>query len=76
MKKNVMNRIKAVVTDVDGVLTDGTFWWDPANLELKRFCFADITGIPLAMKGGLRIALMSEKAAQQVWLLWKDTPEN
>ena len=63
-KQTKLSRIKAVVTDVDGVLTDGTFWWDAGGkLELKRFCFADITGIPLAMKAGLKIALMSGESS-------------
>jgi 3-deoxy-D-manno-octulosonate 8-phosphate phosphatase (KDO 8-P phosphatase) len=61
--KNVARQIKAIVTDVDGVLTDGTFWWDANELELKRFCFADITGIPLAQKAGIRIALMSGESS-------------
>ena len=56
-------RIKAVVSDVDGVLTDGTFWWDSGDLELKRFCFEDITGIPLALKAGIKIALMSGESS-------------
>ena len=34
--------IKAIALDVDGVLTDGTFWWDTAGAELKRFSFRDI----------------------------------
>ena len=28
--------IKAIALDVDGVLTDGAFWWDGADAELKR----------------------------------------
>lgn len=58
-----LSKIKAVITDVDGVLTDGTFWWDAGDTELKRFCFADITGIPLAMKAGIRIVLMSGESS-------------
>ena len=57
------NQIKAVVMDVDGVLTDGTFWWDTSNIELKRFCFADITGIPLAQKAGIKLALISGESS-------------
>lgn len=61
--KNKINEIKALITDIDGVLTDGTFWWDTNNLELKRFSFADVTGIPLAMKAGIKIALMSGESS-------------
>ncbi len=45
--------------DVDGVLTDGTFWWGAGGEELKRFCFADVTGIPFAHAAGIRLALVS-----------------
>lgn len=58
-----LKKIKAVAMDVDGVLTDGTFWWDRDNFELKRFCFADITGIPLAKRAGLVIALISGESS-------------
>jgi len=51
--------IKAVAMDCDGVLTDGTFWWDQDELELKRFCFADRTGIPLAQKAGILLAIIT-----------------
>lgn len=45
--------------DVDGVLTDGGVWWGPNGEEWKRFCFADIMGLSLARKAGLRLALIS-----------------
>lgn len=51
--------IKAVAFDVDGVLTDGGFWWGPDGQEWKRFCFADIMGLSLARKAGLTLALIS-----------------
>jgi 3-deoxy-D-manno-octulosonate 8-phosphate phosphatase (KDO 8-P phosphatase) len=54
-----MPEIKAVALDVDGVLTDGTFWWGPDGAELKRFSFRDVMGIARAMRGGLIFALIS-----------------
>ena len=57
------DKIKAVALDVDGVLTDGTFWWGPADEELKRFCFADVTGIALAQRAGLILALISGESS-------------
>lgn len=53
------NRIKAIALDVDGVLTDGGFWWGPNGEEWKRFCFADVMGISLGKKAGLIFALIS-----------------
>jgi 3-deoxy-D-manno-octulosonate 8-phosphate phosphatase (KDO 8-P phosphatase) len=51
--------IRAIALDVDGVLTDGSFWWGPDGEEWKRFCFADIMGLSLARKAGLLLALIS-----------------
>jgi 3-deoxy-D-manno-octulosonate 8-phosphate phosphatase (KDO 8-P phosphatase) len=51
--------IKAIAFDVDGVLTDGAFWWGPDGQEWKRFSFADIMGLSLARKAGLQLALIS-----------------
>ena len=54
-----MKGIKAIVLDVDGVLTDGGVWWGPNGEEWKRFCFADIMGVSLAKKSGMTLALVS-----------------
>jgi 3-deoxy-D-manno-octulosonate 8-phosphate phosphatase (KDO 8-P phosphatase) len=52
-------RIKAVALDVDGVLTDGTFWWDASGEEVKRFSFRDVMGIARASRQGIVFALIS-----------------
>lgn len=52
-------KIKAVALDVDGVLTDGAFWWGPDGQEWKRFCFADVMGISRGRRAGLIFALIS-----------------
>lgn len=54
-----MSVIKAVALDVDGVLTDGTFWWGAGGEELKRFSFVDIMGVSNGRKAGLTFALIS-----------------
>lgn len=61
--------IKAIATDVDGVLTDGTFWWGTNGEEFKRFCFADVTGIALARRAGLPLALISGESSEAGKLL-------
>ena len=45
--------------DVDGVLTDGGFWWGPDGQEWKRFSFRDVMGISLGRRAGLLFALIS-----------------
>jgi 3-deoxy-D-manno-octulosonate 8-phosphate phosphatase (KDO 8-P phosphatase) len=59
----MFENIKAIATDVDGVLTDGTFWWGTNGEEFKRFSFADITGVAMARKAGLRLALISGESS-------------
>jgi 3-deoxy-D-manno-octulosonate 8-phosphate phosphatase (KDO 8-P phosphatase) len=54
-----MAHIRALALDVDGVLTDGAFWWGPDGQEWKRFSFADVMGVSLARKAGLIVALIS-----------------
>ena len=51
--------IKAVVMDVDGVLTDGTVWLDEAGHESKRISFADIMGVSMGRRAGLQFGLVS-----------------
>jgi 3-deoxy-D-manno-octulosonate 8-phosphate phosphatase (KDO 8-P phosphatase) len=57
------DRVKAVAMDVDGVLTDGTFWWGTNGEEFKRFCFADVTGIHAAQQAGIKVALISGESS-------------
>ena len=54
-----MNQIKAIVLDIDGVLTDGAFYWGPEGQEWKRFSFYDVMGISLGRKAGLIFGLIS-----------------
>lgn len=65
----MFEQVKAIATDVDGVLTDGTFWWGTNGEEFKRFSFADVTGIALARKAGLRLALISGESSEPAKLL-------
>ena len=51
--------IDAIVMDVDGVLTDGTFLWDESGGESKRFSFEDVMGLSCARKAGLTLGLIS-----------------
>jgi 3-deoxy-D-manno-octulosonate 8-phosphate phosphatase (KDO 8-P phosphatase) len=61
-----VNEIKAIALDVDGVLTDGGFWWGANGEEFKRFHFADVMGISLGRKAGLLFALISGEASPLV----------
>ena len=52
--------LQAIAFDVDGVLTDGTLTWSSATHdEVKTFSFADIMGISLLRRLGIKLALIS-----------------
>jgi 3-deoxy-D-manno-octulosonate 8-phosphate phosphatase (KDO 8-P phosphatase) len=54
-----MASIAALVMDVDGVLTDGTFMWSVSGEESKRFSFEDVMGLSRARRAGLKLGLIS-----------------
>ena len=55
-----LQRLQAIAFDVDGVLTDGSLLWSTGTVEeTKRFSFADIMGISLLRRLGLKLALVS-----------------
>jgi 3-deoxy-D-manno-octulosonate 8-phosphate phosphatase (KDO 8-P phosphatase) len=51
--------IDALVMDVDGVLTDGTFSWSASGDESKSFSFEDVMGLSRARQAGLTLGLIS-----------------
>lgn len=64
---DVARRIRMVVLDVDGVLTDaGVYLGEDATgtpLELKRFDIQDGLGLVLLREAGIRIALVSGRVS-------------
>ena len=58
--------LEAIVFDVDGVLTDGMLQWSSTGEESKRFSYADIMGISLLSRLGIKIALISGESSPLV----------
>ena len=54
--KQKLKNIKLIISDVDGVLTDGSIYIGANSEEMKRFSVEDGAGVALA---GLKIALLS-----------------
>ncbi len=54
-----LKHVKLVVTDVDGVLTDGSLYYGPDGERLKRFNVRDGLGVRLLQKAGIQIAVLS-----------------
>jgi 3-deoxy-D-manno-octulosonate 8-phosphate phosphatase (KDO 8-P phosphatase) len=53
--------IRALVTDVDGVLTDGGLYYAENGDELKRFDVRDGQGLVLLREAGLLVAIITRK---------------
>lgn len=52
-------KIKLLITDVDGVLTDGGIYYDATGECLKRFHVRDGLGMRLLEECGIRVAVLS-----------------
>jgi 3-deoxy-D-manno-octulosonate 8-phosphate phosphatase (KDO 8-P phosphatase) len=59
-------RVRLVIFDVDGVLTDGRLWYGPNGEELKAFHAFDGHGIKLLLMGGLKTGILSGRQSQAV----------
>ena len=57
--KPSLEHIKLVITDVDGVLTDGGIYYDSTGECLKRFHVRDGMGMRLLEESGIRVAVLS-----------------
>jgi 3-deoxy-D-manno-octulosonate 8-phosphate phosphatase (KDO 8-P phosphatase) len=58
--------LKLILTDVDGVLTDGTVLLLPDGREAKAFHIRDGLGIVLAHRVGLRTGMLSGRRSEAV----------
>lgn len=85
MSKARAKKIKLLLFDVDGVMTDGTLWFipphtnaaadekpDSAKLETKGFHAHDGTAISLARLGGLKTGLITRRTSDIVALRARD----
>jgi 3-deoxy-D-manno-octulosonate 8-phosphate phosphatase (KDO 8-P phosphatase) len=59
-------RVRMVIFDVDGVLTDGRLWYGPGGEELKAFHGFDGHGLKLLLMAGLETALISGRESAAV----------
>jgi YrbI family 3-deoxy-D-manno-octulosonate 8-phosphate phosphatase len=62
LKEKALN-IKAVVLDIDGVLTNGRIGYGESD-EIKFFHVRDGHGIKLAMRAGLKVGALSGRSAE------------
>jgi len=53
------HKIKLLISDVDGVWTDGSIYKGSDKIELKKFSVLDGVGVAMARAANLKIALIS-----------------
>lgn len=56
-------KIKLAVFDVDGVMTDGSLYYDDKGSELKAFNILDGLGIKLLQKSGVSVAIITGRSS-------------
>jgi 3-deoxy-D-manno-octulosonate 8-phosphate phosphatase (KDO 8-P phosphatase) len=61
-----MRRVKMLLLDVDGVMTDGGIFLGPGEIEMKRFNTLDGMGITLARAAGLRVGILTGRWSEAV----------
>jgi 3-deoxy-D-manno-octulosonate 8-phosphate phosphatase (KDO 8-P phosphatase) len=59
-------RIRLMLFDVDGVLTDGRLWYGPAGEELKAFHSFDGHGMKMLATSGVACAVLSGRRSSAV----------
>jgi len=67
-----MKRIKLLILDVDGVLTDGSIIYSDKGGEIKRFDVRDGHGIKLLMRGGIDVGIITARESRVVALRARD----
>lgn len=65
-------RIKLLILDVDGVLTDGRLYYGPRDELFKVFHVRDGHGIKLARQAGLEVAFLSGRRSDPAFLRAKE----
>lgn len=69
MKKNLrekLKKIKMLIMDVDGVMTDGRIILDDGGREIKNFDVRDGHGIKLIQRYGIDVVLLTGRESQVV----------
>jgi 3-deoxy-D-manno-octulosonate 8-phosphate phosphatase (KDO 8-P phosphatase) len=59
--KTKCKKIKLVLTDVDGVLTDGGRYYSKKGEEIKKFHVRDGMGVNLLLRNGIKTAIVTKE---------------
>jgi 3-deoxy-D-manno-octulosonate 8-phosphate phosphatase (KDO 8-P phosphatase) len=67
MPSEKLKRIKLLLVDVDGVLTDGTIIYDDKGVETKMFNVKDGLGIKMLTKAGIKVGIVTGRASKALY---------
>ncbi|MBN2299333.1 MAG: HAD-IIIA family hydrolase [Deltaproteobacteria bacterium] len=67
-----MNRVKCLVLDVDGVLTDSRIYFTDDGREIKAFNSKDGHGLKLIMRAGIQVAIITGRYSKALEYRVKD----
>ena len=70
--KHQLQKIKLIISDVDGVLTDGTIMKGGGDMELKRFCVQDGTAVAMVKAAGFDLAFISGRYSKATEVRMKE----
>ena len=62
----IAKKIKLLILDVDGVLTDGGIYFDDNGVEQKKFDSQDGLGIKLLQLSGIEVAVITARSTKSV----------
>jgi len=62
----IANNIKLIILDIDGVMTDGSLYFDNQGQEFKAFNSKDGHGIRLLLENGIEVALITGRESELV----------
>jgi 3-deoxy-D-manno-octulosonate 8-phosphate phosphatase (KDO 8-P phosphatase) len=66
------SRIRLLILDVDGVLTNGSLYFGPRDEVFKVFHVRDGHGIKMAQHGGIEVAFLSGRRSDPAFLRAKE----
>lgn len=64
--ESIFKKIKMLITDVDGVMTDCGMYYSQKNDELKKFNTRDGMGVQLLQENGIKVAIITKEDTQIV----------
>ncbi len=69
---SLLEPIRLLILDVDGVLTDGRLVYSATGEVVKQFCARDGLGIKLLLAGGIEVAVLTGRRSDMVTARCRD----